>query len=66
MEKQNQEKYNEKEKKLIKDFMDEINRKTKNNEDSKIENEKLKYNSTQKSEISNLNNKISEIRYEIY
>ena len=66
MEKQNQEKYNEKEKKLIKEFMDEINRKTKNNEDSKIENEKLKYNSTQKSEISNLNNKISEIRYEIY
>ena len=65
MEKQNQEKYNEKEKKLIKDFMDEINRKTKNNEDLRIENEKLKYNSyNQKGEISDLNNKISEIRYE--
>ena len=65
MEKQNQEKYNEKEKKLIKDFMDEINRKTKNNEDLRIENEKLKYNSYyQKGEISDLNNKISEIRYE--
>ena len=65
MEKQNQEKYNEKEKKLIKDFMDEINRKTKNNEDLRIENEKLKYNSyNQKAEISGLNNKISEIRYE--
>ena len=65
MEKQNQEKYNEKEKKLIKDFMDEINRKTKNNEDLRIENEKLKYDSyNQKAEISGLNNKISEIRYE--
>ena len=65
MEKQNQEKYNEKEKKLIKDFMDEINRKTKNNEDLRIENEKLKYDSyNQKAEISGLNNRISEIRYE--
>jgi predicted RNase H-like nuclease (RuvC/YqgF family) len=65
MEKQNQEKYNEKEKKLIKDFMEEINRNTKNNENLKIENEKLKYDYfNQKTDISKLNNRISELEYE--
>ena len=65
MEKQNQEQNNEKEKRLIKDFMDEINKKTKIIEELRVENEKLKYNSyIHNSEISNLNNKINEITFE--
>ena len=62
---QNKEKYNEKEKKLIKDFMDEINKSTKRSEELKIENEKLKYDlNNLNNEITNLNNKISEMEFE--
>ena len=45
--------------------MEEINRNTKNNENLKIENEKLKYDYfNQKTEMSKLNNRISELEYE--
>ena len=64
-EKKNEEIYNQKEKKLINDFMEEINKYTNDYQNLKIENEKLKYDLyNHKTENKNLNNKISELQYE--